>query len=172
MDPRFARLLTEQQATGFADLRGATIAANVPIADRLLNAIVSASLPASGRVRDVQLHAREGNRIGVRVKLGAGTFPPPISLTLVIEGQPQMPASPVLVLRLEMGGLLSLAGPALRFLDALPPGVRVEHDRVYVDLAAVLADHGLTPWLEYIEQLGVTTVEGAVVVSVMGRVRA
>ncbi len=171
MDPRFMQLVMRQQAAGFSDLRGATATLMLPVSDRLLNEIVAESLPRTRHIRDLQLHAQGGNRIGVRVKLGSASFLPPINLTLVIDGQPDLPASPVLVFRFEMGGLLPLAGPALRFLGALPPGIRVEHDRLYVDIAKLLAERGLDSWLEYIEQLNVTTAEGTLVVSIRAGVR-
>ena len=81
----------------------------------------------------------------------------------------ELPASPVLILRLETSGLLSLAGPALRFLDALPPGIRVEHDRIYVDLAKLLAARHLESYLAYVKELRVNAVDGAVLVSIRGR---
>ena len=70
-----------------------------------------------------------------------------------------------------MGGLLSLAGPALRFLDALPPGVRVDHERIFVDIARLLAERGLSELLEYAEDVQVTTADGAVILGVRAGVR-
>jgi hypothetical protein len=171
MEPRFIQLVMRQQAAGFADVRGALATLVLPVSDRLLNEIVAENLPPAGHVREVQLHAQTGNRIGVRVKLGSPSFLPPLNVTLVIEAQPVLPASPVLVFRLEVGGLLALAGPALRFLDGLPPGIRLEGDRLYVDFAKLLAARGLDSWLAYIEQLNVTTAEGALIVSINAALR-
>jgi hypothetical protein len=170
MDPRLAALISRQRDRGFADLAGAHALVTLPISDRLLNEAITEALPSSAPVRDLQLTSRAGNRIGVRFKIGAAAFLPPINLTLVIERQPDLPRSAVLGLRMEMGGLLSLAGPALRFLDALPPGVRVEQDRILVDLAKLLADRGLSEILEYAEAIEVTTNSGAIVLNVRARV--
>jgi hypothetical protein len=172
MDPRIAALLLRQREQKFADLRGARADITLPVSDRLLNEALVAALPASAPVRDLQLTSRAGNRIGVRFKVTAASFLPTINLTLVIEHQPELPQSPVLVLRMEVGGLLSLAGPALRFLNALPPGVRVEQDRIYVDLSVLLADHGLADLLAYAEQVQVTTTDGGVVAAIRARVPA
>jgi hypothetical protein len=90
---------------------------------------------------------------------------------LVIEGQPDLPGSPILVLRLEMGGLQALAGPATRFLSVLPAGIHIVEDRIYVNLAILLAERGLAELLEYAEQVRVTTVDGAVVVDVRAGIR-
>ncbi len=171
MDPRVERFLTRLQETGFADLRGATATVTLPVADRLLNEVIAEQLPASGRIREVRLHARDGNRVDVRIKIGDGVFPPPVNLSVAIERQPQLPASPVLVLRLQLGGFLSMMGAVMGFLDHLPPGIRVERDLVYVDLAALLAERGLRSWLDYVDEMVVTTVEGAVLVAIAASVR-
>ena len=170
MDPRLAALLTRQRDRGFSDFAGASAVLTLPIADRLLNDAMTEALPPSAPVRDVQLTSRSGNRIGVRFRIGAASFLPPFNLTLVIERQPDLPRSAVLVLRMEMGGLLSLAGPALRFLDALPPGVQVEKDLILVDLATLLAQRGLGELLEYAEEVQITTTEGSLVVGLRAHV--
>jgi hypothetical protein len=171
MDPRLAALFTRQRGRGFADFRGAQADITLPVSDRLLNEIIAETLPPSAPIRSLELTSRTGNRIGVRFKLGAAAFLPPISLTLAIERQPELPASPILVLKLQMGGILSLAGSAMRFLEALPPGVRVENDRILLDLPTLLAERGLADLLQYAEQVHVTTIEGAVVVAVRAAVR-
>jgi len=170
MDPRLAALLTRQRQRQFSDFAGAHAVVTLPVSDRLLNEALTEALPPSAPVRDLQLATLAGNRIRVRFKVGSATFLPAINLTLVIERQPELPRSPVLVLRMEMGGLLSLAGPALRFLDALPPGVRVDHDRILVDLARLLAEHGLAELLEFAEDLQVTTTDGSLVVGIRASV--
>ncbi len=172
MDPRLDALVTGLRATAFADLRGARADITLPISDRLLNEALAQALPPSAPVRDLELASRPGNRIGLRFKVAAASFLPPLNVTLTIDEQPRLPASPVLVLKLEMGGLLSMAGSALRFLDALPPGIRVAGDRIHVDIAALLAQRGLGELLEYAEHLEVTTTAGAVVVSIRAGVRA
>ncbi len=144
MDPRLEALLTRQRAGGFADVRGATADVSIPISDRLLNEVIAQALPAL----------------------------PPVNLTLAIERQPELPASPILVLRLELGGLLAMAGSALRFLDALPPGITVEQDRIHVNLSTLLAERGLAELLDYAEHVQVTTTDGAVVVAIRAAVRA
>lgn len=170
MDPRLAALLTRQRQRQFSDLAGAHAVVTLPVSDRLLNEAVTEALPPSAPVRDLHLTTLAGNRIRVRFKVGSATFLPAINLTLVIERQPELPRSPVLVLRMEMGGLLSLAGPALRFLDALPPGVRVDQDRIFVDLARLLAEHGVAELLEFAEDLQVTTTDGSLVVGIRASV--
>jgi hypothetical protein len=171
MDQRLARVLKRQVSSGFEDLRGAEAAVTLPVSDRLLNEIITEALPASGRLRDVEVRAQPGNRFTVRAKLGGASFLPPFNLAVAIDRQPELPASPFLVLRLEMGGLLSLAGPALRFFDALPPGIRIENDRLHIDLARLLDERGLAGFLEHLDQLHVDTAEGTTILSLRARVR-
>ena len=89
---------------------------------------------------------------------------------MAIDRQPDLPSSPVLVLRLETSGLSALAGVALRFLNAFPPGVRMEADRIFVDIAKLLDARGLGRYLAYVNELRVNTVDGAVVLSIRGRI--
>ena len=165
------RLLKSLQASGFEDLRGADVSATVPISERLLNDLIQESLPASVPVRDLHISPREGDRFDVRFRLGSSALLPPLKLALRIDRQPDLPSSPVLVLKLEMGALTSLAGPALRFFDALPPGVRLDRDRLYVDLAALLAQRGLVQYLQFVRRLELHTSTGVVTTTIDAGVR-
>jgi hypothetical protein len=166
MDQQLDLLLSRLRASRFSDLRGARADVTLPVSDQLLNDLIAEALPPSAPVRDLQLTSKPGNRIAVRFKLTAASFFPPIKVGLVIEGQPELPASPILMLKLEMGGLQALAGAATRFLSGLPPWIRIVEDRVYVNIATLLAERGLAEVLEYVEQVRVTTADGAVVVAV------
>ena len=169
MDERFVRLFRRQQASGFEDVRGAEASVTLPVSERLLNEVLAETVPRSAPVRELHVKPQAGDRFAVRARIGSSALLPAINLTLSIDRQPELPASPVLILRLETTGLLSLAGPALRFLDALPTGIRVEHDRIYVDLAKLLAARNLDSYLAYVKELRVNAVDGAVLLSIRGR---
>lgn len=141
----------------------------LPVSERLLNEVIAESVPRSAPIRELHVKPQAGDRFAVRARIGSSPLLPALNLTLVIDRQPDLPASPVLILRLETSGLLSLAGPALRFLDALPPGIRVEHDRIYVDLAKLLAARNLESYLAYLKELRVNAVDGAVLLFMRGR---
>ena len=169
--PQISKLLESLQASGFRDLAGAHLSATIPIGERLLNEIVGAVLPPSAPVRDVIVQPQAGNRLSVRVKLARLDFLPPITLALAIERQPELPASPALVLRIAgLPGLLGFAGPLL-VNPKLPPGVRLDGDRLTVDLAALLAHHGQGELLSYLERLHVTSEAGRLLVDLVARVR-
>ena len=167
----FLRLFADQERQGFADLAGSEGQAAVRVSEPLLNTIITEQLRGSATIRELHVSPRAGNRFGVRVVL-TKSFLPPISLDVLIDKQPSMPADPVLGLTLSgMGGLLRFAGPVAGFLTALPPGVRLDGDRVFVDLRAALAPHGLTAILNYVEEVLVATEEGRLLVLFKAGVR-
>ena len=96
---------------------------------------------------------------------------PRVKITLAIDRQPDLPALPIIVLRLETTGLMTLAGPVLRLLNALPAGITVKDDRIHVDVRALAERHPLGAYFDYLDELRVNTVSGAVVLTVRGRVR-
>jgi hypothetical protein len=171
MDPRLIDLLRRQEASGFVDLSGAVAGATIPISDRLINQVIAESLPRAGRIQQLRVKAVPGNQLAVRVTLSKPRFLPPLNLTVSIEQQPELPDSPIIGLRLSGGGgLMALAGPVATLFDALPPGVRMDKERVFVHLGTILAEHGLQSWLRYVEHLSVATGEGTVIISVAARV--
>ena len=171
MDPRLEAILAEQLGAGLPGLAGSDAHAAVRLSDQLVNQIAAALLPRDGAVRTVTLHARGGNAIDVSVTLAKPAFLPAMHVHLTIERQPTLPGDPVLALRIAggAGSLLRMAGPLLT--GSLPPGVRLEHDLVLVDVRALLAEHGHSSHLSYVRELRVTTEEGAIVVNVAAGVR-
>ena len=170
MDEWIGEMLRRQIETGFGDLRGADASLTLPISERLLNDILSRVLPPSAPIRDPHVCPEAGDRFQVRARLWTSTFLPPIRLRVIIDRQPEFPSSAVLVLRLERAAIMSLAGPFLRFMNALPDGVVVRDDRIRVDLRALLDRKGLAQYLDYVKELRINTVEGAVVLTVRGHV--
>ena len=167
----YLKLLADQERQGFPDLAGSEGQGAIRVSERLLNTILAGQLSGSASIRELRVSPRVGNRFGVRIVL-AKSFIPPISLDVLIDKQPSLPGDPVLGFTLSgMGGLLRFAGPVAGFLKALPPGVRMEGDRVLVDIRAVLARQGLTTLLDYIKDIAVGTEEGRLVVAVAAGVR-
>lgn len=160
-----AILLNAREAR-FRDLAGTTINATVPVSERLLNEIVAATLPKNVPVRDVRVHPEPGNRFSVRIAPKAA-FLPQLTLKLDIERQPQFPTQPELVLRMAtMGGLLGFASAAFPIASMLPPGVRLEGERIVVDLRALAHREGVLDLLELVKDLQITTEAGRLIVRV------
>ena len=154
----FRVLLQEQRLNGFRDLAGAVAGFTVPVSDRVVSRVVVESLPIDGPVRDVDLEAHPGNMVIARLKLTRPAFLPSLSVKLFIERQPELPAWPFFVVRLELpAGLMGLAGSALKMVGSLPRGLRLDGDRLAVDLRVLLERANALDALEYLEALQLTT---------------
>jgi hypothetical protein len=171
VDEGIERVLRRQLADGFPDIRGAQAAVTLPISERLLNEVLVETIPRSVPITDLQVTPEADDRFVVRFRVGSSSLIPRLKMVLAIETQPDLPALPILVLRLETTGLMLLAGPALRLFNALPAGITVKDDRIHVDLRALAERRGFVPFLDYLDQLRVNTVSGAVVLTVHGRIR-
>ncbi len=172
MDPRFAALIHQQLATGFADLEGARASATVPIGERLINEAIGRALARDGVVRSIYVRPRDGNRFEVQIKLARPAFLPAVTVIATIERQAVIPESPVLVLRLSsLPGLVSAAGLGAGFFKVLPPGVTLDGDRVSVDLRTLMHQYGLAAAWSFIERAEVTSADGRAVLELDLRVR-
>lgn len=172
-DPWWMALVREQITAGFPDVAGTEISVTVPVSDRLVTRVIREHLPPAGLVSGLDLHAGPGGRLTAHVKLTRPAFLPRITLPMTIVGQPVLPESPVVVLRVgSPGGLLKLAGPLVRLMDVLPPGVTLEKDLLSVDVRALLAASDLAFAFDLVEHLEIGAVEGRVVLSFRARVAA
>ena len=166
----FEEILRALRDTSFRELSGSTVSARIPASERLLNEVVASSLPRNGHVREVHLEPLAADAFSVRLSPHA-TFLPSITLRLQIDRQPELPADAVLGLRLTtMGALLGIAGAAFPLGKLLPPGVRLEGDRILVDLRALADRHGAGEYLNYVTRLRVNTEAARVVLTVEIRV--
>ena len=164
-------IFAQQRHAGFPALAGANAAATIPVSDRLLNELIAPLLRPDGALRSIVLHARDGNQIGVDVRVARGPWSVPVGLTLEIESQPVLPQRPVLGLRLRKSPVLVTLGSLIvRLFAALPPGIFMQGERIEIDLDVLLARYDATELLRYLTELRVTTDAGVVVVSVRLRV--
>ena len=140
--------------------------ASIPVSERLLNEVVAAAIPPSVPVRDVAVHPKNGNRLVLRAKPARLDFLPSLNVTVAIEQQPALPDSPLVLRLLTFPGLIALIGAAFPFASRLPRGVRMERDRVYVDLKSLLEHQGYGDLVPLITSLRITTDEGNLTVDV------
>ena len=171
MDPQLDALIARQRAAGFGGLTGSEAHAVIRVSAALLDEAIRAFASSARAIREIAVRPRAGNSIDVRLKL-AQTFVPTLNLTLTIEQQPRLPAHAELILRITgAAGMLRFAGSAISSFGNLPPGMRLDGDRLSVDLRALLTHHGQAEILNYAEQLEVVTDEGTLILLVQLRVR-
>jgi hypothetical protein len=165
-----ASILRQQQASGFSDIAGTQLAATIPIKEGLINQVIAATLPPGGALRHAEIHAHPGEKLTLRVTLGK-SFVPPLNIKLEIERQAQLPGSPVIVLKIAgAGGLMAMAGSIAGLASGLPPGMRLDGDRIHVDLRAMLRPSGADTLLDLLEELYVATGDGTVTLAFRARV--
>lgn len=154
-------ILHHLQITRFRDLAGTRNAAVIPVSESLANQLIAAFLPPNAAVRDLSIHPEARDHFSVRIGFKAAILPA-ITLKLVVERQPQLPASPVLTLRMvTLGGLFGLASGAVAGM--LPPGIRLDGERILVDLREMAARGNAGGLFDYLTDLQIHTDEGRLV---------
>jgi hypothetical protein len=162
-----SELVANLQTSGFRDLPGAHVSLHVPLTRALLNRLVADAMNGSkAPVRAIDIVPRAGDRFDALVTL---TWPlvPTLKVTFEVDQQPQFPASPVLALRWSfLGGLGLIAARFLRSLEQLPEGVRLQDDRLVLDIPALAARTPAGPALNYLTTLELHTVDDRMVVDI------
>jgi hypothetical protein len=162
MDQWMAQLIEDLRAGRARDVAGSGGAVDLSLSEMVLNRAIAERLPPSGPLKDVQLRLRSGQAL-VTLRLARARFLPPVTATLTIERQADLPGSPHLVLRLGLpAGLGLLAGLGASLFASLPPGLRLDGDRLSIDLAPLLAAQHLDWVLGYTRSLLVTFEPGKV----------
>jgi hypothetical protein len=162
IDP--AALLAHLTRSGFRDLAGTHLSARIPVSGALLNEMaVDALRGTTAPVRTIEIRPRAGDRFDALITV-SWPFVPAMTVNFQIERQPQFPASPMLVLRWSfLGAVGAIASRLVASMDRLPPGVRLEGDRLLIDIPALAAHH---PAIPFIRQLELHTTDGRAVVDV------
>lgn len=149
--------------TAFAGTRAA---GELPLSDEVINAQIAARLAGHPRIAELTVRAQEGDAVEVKV-VPTGRFLPELTILARIVEQPDFPAHPQILMRWSVPGagkLAMLAGPALAFFKALPPGIAMHGDRLVVDIATLLQSRGFGEVVGFIRQLSVHTRPGGFLV--------
>jgi hypothetical protein len=143
------------------DVAGASIRGELPISNVIVNRLIAEALKGKDLpVVTVLFEAQDNDRMLVHLSLRGPL--PSIKLALHIDQQPQ-PNNPVLGMRWSIpgfGALAAFATPALSFFKALPPGIRVEGDRILVNIKDIVTARGFGEYLNYLQSLQVHAVGG------------
>ena len=169
MDPRLLRIFEQLRASRFEEIKGSRVSLTIPIPERLLNELIATALPPSGPVRDLHVRPQSGNRLAVRARASRLEFLPPVTINLQIDQQPQLPDTPLVVRILSLPGLLSVAGSLLS-PSSLPAGIRLDRERIVVDVRQLIERQGYGEVVPFIERLHVRSEEGQLLLDVDMRV--
>jgi hypothetical protein len=158
-------LLTSLEASHFRDLAGSRASARIPVSRGLVNHLVAEALRGTSTpIREVDVRPRAGDQFDLVLTL-SWPFVPPLKVTVAVAQQPQFPASPLLVLRWSLLGAVGvLASRVIASVDRLPAGVRLDGDRLLLDLAVLAARGPAATLLPYLKALEVHTIDDRIVV--------
>jgi hypothetical protein len=149
------------------DFAGAHASARIPVSRALLNRLVADALAdTKAPVRSVDIQPRGGDQFDAVVTV-SWPFVPALTVSFRIEQQATFPDSPVLVLRWSfLGAVGALASRLVSSFDRLPDGVRVDGERLLLNLPLLAARSPLAPMLGYLTSLELHTVEDRALVDV------
>ena len=167
MDAFASQLLAHLQSSEFRDIAGSRVSARIPVSRSLLNRLVAHALQGTTTpVRNVDIQPREGDQLDAIVTV-SWPFVPRLRVQVAVDRQPQFPASPVLVLRWSLlGGLGTIASRVMSALDRLPAGIRLDGNRLELDIAVLAARSPAAPLLRWVRTLELRTVADRVVLVV------
>ena len=149
----------------FEELTGGHLTGELPLTDTLVNRVIADRLGSSTHVTAAHVHARDGDALDVHLTLRGVPLVSSVPVRLRITRQPVLPAAPALEMEWSVAGLGSLAriaGPFITRMATLPPGVRIDRDRIAVNLEDVLEAQGLGDVLRLITRLEVHTRDGRI----------
>ena len=153
------------------DIAGATVAGELPVGNVLLNRLIADALAdKQSPVTGVRVEVLDADQMVVHLELRGPL--PTLKIALRIDQQPQ-PDNPILGLRWSMpaiGPLALFASPALALFKSLPPGIRVDGDRILVNVKDLLIARGFAAYLQYLRKLQVHAVAGRLVATFEVRV--
>ncbi len=156
-----------------SEISGTLLAGEVPLRNALVNRLIAHRVATlQSPVDGVRIEPHDGERVTIVLSM-RGSIMPDIKIEAQIEQQAEFPAPAVLLLRWTMPGmgkLSLLAGPALSYFKKLPPGIRVDGDRIEVSIAELLRSRGMGELMDYMTRLHITTREGVIIAAFALRV--
>jgi len=161
-----ARVLRDLESSGFRDLAGTRASARIPVSRSLVNRVVADALRGtSAPIRQVDVQPRSGDRFDVTITV-TWPFVPPLTVAVVVERQPRFPELPILVFRWSLlGAVGAIASRFVASLNRLPPGVRLDGDRLLIDIPTVVRGRPAAEMvLPFVTALELHTADDAVVI--------
>jgi hypothetical protein len=159
-------ILCERFGFDVREIAGASASGEIPVGEALVNRLIAQRLAGHAQIAAVHVAAESDDALSVHV-VPRARLVPSIRIAARIEQQPDVPQNPTFVLRWSMAGigrLAMFAAPVLAYFTALPAGIRIDRDRVVVDLRDLLHARGHQDAIGLIRTLEIRTRPGAFLV--------
>lgn len=150
------RLLAPVLRDRLAGIAGARASVRLPIDEPLLNQLIAEYRSEDWPIRELGVELLDRDELILRVRPKAALVPS-IQVRVTIEQQPELPDTPVLVLKIASNPLTAMAIAAVRSKVDLPQGIRFENDRIRIDLQALAGKFGFAEWLPLLTRLNINT---------------
>lgn len=160
-----AALLRQQTGLELQEFAGATLTAEIPFSDDLVNRQIAERLVDHPHLVSVVVQAQEGDLLDIQVT-PRKRFIPPVRVVARIDRQPEMPKYPIVLLRWSMpsaGALAMFAAPVIGYFKAMPAGITMDRDLIAVDLQELARARGLDALLAFVRRIEVHTRQGGFV---------
>ena len=144
------------------ELAGTAVSGEIPVPESLVNRLIAERLASNAQIASLHVEPQPDDSALIRV-VPRTRLVPPLTVSARIERQAEFPNDPRLLIRWSLpaaGPLALLAGPVLSYFKRMPPGVRLDGDRVVIDLREVLGSRGLEDVVGLIRSLAVHTQPG------------
>lgn len=161
MDEILQRLVRDH----FSELAGLTLAASIPVPERLVNEIIGTSIRGNKNISYCRISISHQNRVSVNLK--TPLWPWPLELKLRLDRIVDFSRSPLIRAKLENKALLGRLGS---FFKVLPEGVHISGDQVVVDLGAFLHTPEQRRFLDLIKSAAIKTEEAKVIIDITAAV--
>ena len=155
----------ERFGVDLGEFAGTNLSGEIPLSDDLVNRLMAERLANHPQIASVRIQAQEGDTIAIQL-VPRMRMMPPLRIMARIERQPELPQRPFLLLHWTMpaaGPLALFAAPVLSYFKAMPPGIRMDGDRIAIDLRELLRARGLEEVLGFVRALAVHTRPGGFV---------
>lgn len=140
-------------------LAGSVVSGEVPITADVVNRLIASKLTRPDiPIVNAEVVIMEHNAFTVHLRPRAPI--PLLRVDVQIDQQPELPGQPLIGMRWALRGLGPLgllAGPVMGYLKALPPGIRLDGDRVWVNIEEILRQRGLGDVVPLLTGVRVTT---------------
>ena len=160
-----ADTVRERFGLDLREFAGAAVSGEIPLSEDFVNRLLAERLTDHPQIAAARVRAHEGDVVAIQL-VPRVRMMPPLKIMARIERQPDFPRDPALLLRWSMpaaGPLTLFAAPILSYFKAMPSGIRMEGDRITVDLRELLQTRGFADAAGFIRTLAIHTRPGGFV---------